>query len=111
MRALFGMNLLLIALLFFSAPSWAENVILFENVRIFDGQGDQLSAPRNVLVRGNKIEKISAESIPFDRVTNLTLVKGGGRTLMPGLIAMHWHAMLVRPMPAELYLDSALQAV
>ena len=48
------------------------------------------------------IEKISAESIPFDRVTNLTLVKGGGRTLMPGLIAMHWHAMLVRPMPAEL---------
>lgn len=102
MRALFGMNLLLIALLFFSAPSWAENVILFENVRIFDGQGDQLSEPRNVLVRGNKIEKISTESIPSDRVTNLTLVKGGGRTLMPGLIDMHWHAMLVRPTPAEL---------
>ena len=28
------------------------------------------------------------------------LIDGGGRTLMPGLIDVHWHAMLVRPTPA-----------
>jgi hypothetical protein len=33
---------------------------LFENVRIFDGRSDALSGPSNVLIRGNKIEKISA---------------------------------------------------
>ena len=56
----------------------------------------------NVLVRGNKIEKISADPIPTDRVANTKVIDGGGRTLMPGLIDMHWHTMLVRPTPAAL---------
>jgi imidazolonepropionase-like amidohydrolase len=30
------------------------------------------------------------------------LIDGGGRTLMPGLIDMHWHTMLVRPSHAAL---------
>lgn len=30
-------------------------VVLFENVRIFDGKGNALSAASNVLVSGNKI--------------------------------------------------------
>jgi imidazolonepropionase-like amidohydrolase len=30
------------------------------------------------------------------------LIDGGGRTLMPGLIDMHWHTLLVRPSHAEL---------
>jgi imidazolonepropionase-like amidohydrolase len=29
-------------------------------------------------------------------------IDGGGRTLMPGLIDMHWHTMMVRPTLAEL---------
>jgi len=33
--------------------------VIFENVRIFDGTSDQLSAPSNVLVVGNLIEAIS----------------------------------------------------
>jgi imidazolonepropionase-like amidohydrolase len=76
--------------------------VLFENVRIFDGKSEQLSGPRNVLVRGNKIEKISAEAIPADRRADTKIINGGGRTLMPGLIDMHWHTTLVRPTPAEL---------
>lgn len=83
----------------------AENAILFENVRIFDGKSEQLSEPRNVLVQGSKIEKISAEAIPTDRSANTIIIKGGGRTLMPGLIDMHWHAMLVRPTPTEAMSD------
>ena len=33
------------------------------------------------------------------------LIDGGGRTLMPGLIDMHWHTMLVRPTPVPLLTD------
>ena len=62
-------------------------------------QDRALSAPSNVLVRGNTIEKISTDPIPIDNA-NVTTIDGRGRTLMPGLIDVHWHAMLVRPNPA-----------
>ena len=75
---------------------------LFRNVRVFDGQGGSLSEPQNVLVRGNKIERISTGSIPIDGNESTVLIEGGGRTLMPGLIDVHWHTMLVRPTPAAL---------
>jgi imidazolonepropionase-like amidohydrolase len=72
---------------------------LFENVRIFDGKSDKLSASMNVLVRGNTIETISKDPVPVDR--GAVVIAGGGRTLMPGLIDAHWHAMLIRPDPAQ----------
>ena len=75
---------------------------LFQNVRIFDGQSGSLSEPRNVWVRGNKIARISPDSIPTDESESTMLIDGGGRTLMPGLIDVHWHTMLVRPTPAAL---------
>jgi len=80
-------------------------VTLFQNVRIFDGKSPQLSAPSFVLVRGNRIEKISLTPIPTDRRADTILIEGGGRTLMPGLIDMHWHAMLVRPTPVAALTD------
>lgn len=78
-----------------------NSVTVFSNVRIFDGKASKLSAPSHVLVRGNVIEKISTSPIPADRRADTVLIDGGGRTLMPGLIDMHWHAMLVRPTPAS----------
>jgi imidazolonepropionase-like amidohydrolase len=75
---------------------------VFQNVRIFDGKGSQLSGLSHVLVRGNRIERISSTPIPTDRRVDTILIDGGGRTLMPGLIDMHWHTMLVRPTPAGL---------
>ena len=88
----------------FAQPQSAEpfTVILFENVGIFDGKSDTLSAGMNVLVRGNTIDKISKDPIPIDLSANTKIITGGGRTLMPGLIDMHWHTMLVRPTPAAL---------
>ena len=77
-------------------------VVLFQNVRIFDGKSSSLSAPSNVLVRGNKIERISAAPVPTDGRADTVVIDGGGRTLMPGLIDMHWHTMMVRPTPAAL---------
>jgi imidazolonepropionase-like amidohydrolase len=77
-------------------------VTLFQNVQIFDGKSSTLSGPRNVLVRGSEIERISTGPIPTDRSATTLLIDGGGRTLMPGLIDMHWHTMMVRPTPAML---------
>ena len=78
------------------APAAAApaRVTLFSNVRIFDGKSDTLSAPSNVLVRGNKIEKISTDPIPTDRRGDTVLIDGGGKTLMPGLIDAHVHTMM-----------------
>ena len=75
--------------------------VLFQNVRIFDGKSAALSALSNVLVSGNKIDKISTGPISIDNIANAITIDGGGRTLMPGLIDVHWHAMLVRPNPVE----------
>ena len=77
-------------------------VVLFQNVRVFDGKSGTLSGPTNVLVRGNKIERISTAAIPTDRSAKTQIIEGSGRTLMPGLIDAHWHAMLIRGNPAEM---------
>src|SRR5262249_42836815 len=100
-------NLTLIALaLFWSLPLAAQNpasepVTLFQNVRIFDGKSGTLSAPSHLLVRGNKIERVSSDTIQSPADANVTVIDGGGRTLMPGLIDVHWHAMLIRATPAQ----------
>lgn len=80
-------------------PSANTGATLFQNVRIFDGKGASLSASSNVLVRGNIIERISTEPIAAD--PGVSVITGSGRTLMPGLIDAHWHAMLIRPNPAQ----------
>ena len=80
----------------------APAATVFQNVRIFDGKGGQLSAPSSVLVRGNRIERISATRIPLEQGAGTVVIDGGGRTLMPGLIDAHWHAMFVRPAVASL---------
>jgi imidazolonepropionase-like amidohydrolase len=77
------------------APAGAQT--LFTNVRIFDGKSAALTAPSNVLVTGNKIERIS--TAPIAASPSTLVIAGGGRTLMPGLIDAHWHTMLVRPSP------------
>lgn len=75
------------------SPTATPNVIVFQNVRIFDGVHGELSAPSNVLVRGNKIEKISTSPIPTDSSAATQVIDGNGRTLMPGLIDAHYHIM------------------
>ena len=65
--------------------------VIFENVRIFNGTSDRLSAPSNVLVIGNVIKAISTTPIAAPKGMTVTRVAGGGRTLMPGLIDNHVH--------------------
>ena len=75
--------------------------VLFENVRIFNGTAGRLSAPSNVLVVGNVIRTISSGPIADPAGVDLRRIRGGGRTLMPGLIDNHWHTMLARPLPSQ----------
>ncbi len=67
--------------------------VLFENVRVFDGNAERLSTPSNVLVQGNVIRTISAAPIADPPGAAVTRIAGGGRTLMPGLIDAHTHIM------------------
>ncbi|MCP4256196.1 MAG: amidohydrolase family protein [Planctomycetes bacterium] len=64
--------------------------VLFTNVKIFNGMDEKL-INGNVLVENNLIKKISAKAIPVKRSANTTVIDGGGRTLMPGIIEAHGH--------------------
>lgn len=82
-----------------AAPSIAaqapkSNAVLFENVRIFDGVADSLSAPSHVLVVDNLIQRISATPISPPEGAALTTIQGNGATLMPGMIDAHTHLMM-----------------
>lgn len=65
--------------------------VLFRNVRVFDGRSAALSGLTTVLVRGNTIAAIGNGAVPAGPVA--TIIDGGGRTLMPGLIDAHTHIM------------------
>lgn len=93
-----GRQMLATALLLGLCATATADDVLFENVRIFDGKGAALSAPSNVLVEGNVIARISTSPIEAEGAQRIA---GNGRTLMPGLIDAHWHAMLIASTPAE----------
>ena len=77
----------LLALLF-AAVAMAQTAppeTLFKNVRVFSTGVS--SGPTNVLVRGNTIASVG----PASAAPGATVIDGGGRTLMPGLIDVHVH--------------------
>jgi imidazolonepropionase-like amidohydrolase len=86
-------------LLILCAPAVAqpETTTLFQNVRVFDGKSGTVSAASNVLIKGNIIASVSTADIAVDPKASPTIIAGGGRVLMPGLIEAHWHAMMVAP--------------
>lgn len=73
-----------------SAPAWAQDVKLITNVNIFDGINEALIENANVVITENLITSISTEPLA---VAGGTVIDGGGRTLMPGLIDAHWHTL------------------
>ena len=68
----------------------APKQTLFTNVQIFDGVNEERMAG-NVLVEGNLIKQVSAAAIS---APGATIIDGGGRTLMPGLIEGHGHLQM-----------------
>ncbi len=51
---------------------------VFENVRVFDGVADRLSAPTNVLVLGDTIRTISAAPIADPPGADVTRIPAAG---------------------------------
>jgi len=92
-------GLMLLSLL--SLSSFAFETTVFRNVRVFDG--DQLLPKATVVVVDGKVHsvtnKFEKQLIPNDS-SNVVVVEGEGKTLIPGLIDSHTHvfskAMLVR---------------
>lgn len=71
-----------------SAQAWAQDVTLITNVNVFDGVNETLIENANVVVTDNLITAISTEPLA---VAGGTVIDGGGRTMIPGLIDVHWH--------------------
>lgn len=70
--------------------------VLFAKVNIFNGTDGELIGA-DVLVEGNLIKEIGQNL----QASGATIVDGGGRTLMPGLMDAHVHLALVRR-PSEI---------
>ena len=64
---------------------------LFRNVKLLDPGQDELLGGHEVLVEGGVIREVSDRPI---QPAGATLIDGGGRTLMPGLIDCHVHVFL-----------------
>ena len=83
-----------------SLNAWAQtqepppSQVLFTNVMVFDGVNDRLTKA-DVLVTENLITEVSEEPLAVIQSTNMTVIDGGGRTLMPGLIDSHTHFNLM----------------
>lgn len=73
-------------------PDAPATPIAFTNVKLFDGRSNKLVEGKRVVVDGNKIKAVEDAATPAPEGT--TMVDGGGRTLMPGLIDAHWHSMM-----------------
>jgi imidazolonepropionase-like amidohydrolase len=76
-----------------------QSMVLFKNVKVFDGKSDTLSGPTSVLVVGNTIARIAAD-IPAPDIA--TVIDAGGRTLMPGLIDNHVHIFMSASSQAQI---------
>jgi len=74
-----------------AAEQAAPKLTLISNVNIFDGKTEKLHKNMHVLVKDNLIETVSSEPLAVIQTDNVTMVDGGGRTLMPGMIDAHWH--------------------
>ena len=69
----------------------APPATLLTNLRLFDGRSPGLKDGVSLLISGNAIAGIVPSA---EKVADATVIDCGGRVVMPGLIDVHWHALL-----------------
>lgn len=83
------------------AQEGGNPAILFQNARLFDGLEPNTREGVSVLVQDGMIADVVQGAIAAPE--GATVIDAGGRTLIPGLIDAHWHAMLAAtPLPVML---------
>ena len=89
----------------FPSSLWAQDEPVSQtfitNVRVFDGVSDQLTSG-DVLIEGNLIKRVGKG---LKAGAGVTIIDGGGRTLMPGLHDMHTHVGIYRPVAGDNRID------
>jgi len=89
-------HIVFILLLSCSTSAFSENKLptqtLIKNVNIFDGKNKNLIKGRDVLIEASLIKKIG-KNLKANK--NASIIDGGGRTLMPGLIESHGHLSII----------------
>lgn len=81
-------------------PQPAPAETLFRNVRVLDVVNGRLGPATTVLIRGNRIEAIApSAAVP----PGATVIEGRNRTLMPGLIDVHYHVAFGSLLLDDLY--------
>src|ERR1700754_4032933 len=82
---------------------------LFRDVCVFDSRAGRVTGPHDVLVEGNTIRSVSPlAALPSGAEEGTTVIEGGRRTLMPGLIDAHWHcAFAAVPLQVAMTADPA----
>lgn len=99
------MRTILAAVIFAASSAAAQEdpkSTLFTNVNVFDGVNEAILEGANVLIVDNLIVSISASSMDTD---DATVIDGGGRTMIPGLIDVHWHTTYAYTPAAVLMLN------
>lgn len=85
-------TILLFVLIFSLAPRlWAQEKpqIIIKNTNVFDGVNEKLQEGVDVLVEGNLIKEIGKN---LSAKADAEVIDANGKTLIPGLIDVHWHS-------------------
>ncbi|WP_326491219.1 metal-dependent hydrolase family protein [Paraburkholderia sp. HD33-4] len=89
-------------------PAPPPKPVLFTNFRLFDGKSSTLRDGFYMVVEGNSISQLG-QGQPAS-IEGKTLVDCGGKVMMPGMIDMHWHALLAA-VPIQVILQSDIAFV
>ncbi len=76
--------------LFTDSVAESNQITVFSNVRLFDGE--QLIESASVVVRGTRIDLVAGGGEALEIPDGAELIIGDGLTLMPGLIDAHTHS-------------------
>jgi imidazolonepropionase-like amidohydrolase len=84
-----------------------EGSIVFRDVRVLDSRKGTIGDAAQVVVRDGIIEAVAPANASLAAGEGDRVIDGAGRTLIPGLIDAHWHAVFAAAPLAALLMSDA----